>query len=78
MYLIDANLQSNLMAEADASEVAPPGAKNGNLDLKKIASQFAQFMDVDTAKDVSFYLKLCRIFNKSYLELAWSCVYTDL
>ena len=69
------------MAEADidASEVAPPGAKNGKLDLKKIASQFAQFMDVDTAKDVSFYFKLCRIFqNKSYLELAWSCVYANL
>jgi len=28
-------------------------SKNGKLDLNKVASQFAQFMEVDTAKDVS-------------------------
>ena len=27
-------------------------SKNGKLDLNKIASQLAQFMEVDTAKDV--------------------------
>ena len=59
------------MAEVDASEAAPPVVKNGKLDLAKIASQFAQFMDVDTAKEVSFLFKLCRIFNRSYLKLAW-------
>jgi len=40
-------------AESAASEVAFTGAKNGKLDLQKIATQFAQFMDVDTAKEVS-------------------------
>lgn len=39
-------------AESAASEAALPGAKNGKLDLHKIAIQFAQFMDVDTAKEV--------------------------
>ena len=40
------------MAEGDLS-VPAPGAANGKLDLHKIATQFAQFMDVDTAKEVS-------------------------
>lgn len=44
------------MAEAEFAplEVVHPGVKNEKLDLNKIAMQFAQFMDVDTAKDVSF------------------------
>ena len=47
-----------LMAEGTsdiiALEASVSGEKNGKLDLYKIATQFAQFMDVDTAKDVSF------------------------
>ena len=44
------------MAEGDLAslEVPASGAKNGKLDLNKIATQFAQFMDVDTAKEVRF------------------------
>lgn len=44
------------MAEAEFATpgVALTGAKGGKLDLNKIAAQFAQFMDVDTAKEVSF------------------------
>ena len=48
------------MAEAEfaASEVALSGAKNEKLDLSKIATQFAQFMDVSTAKEVSFLVDI--------------------
>ena len=36
-----------------ALEVNQSESKNEKLDLRKIASQLAQFMEVDTAKDVS-------------------------
>lgn len=44
------------MAESDLT-VPAPGVTNGKLDLNKITTQFAQFMDVDTAKEVNFAFK---------------------
>ena len=57
------------MAEGDlaALEVSAPGAKNGKLDLHKITTQFAQFMDVDTAKEVSFIFEAVEIVMYYYL-----------
>ena len=59
------------MAEGDfaVSEVPVPGAKNGKLDLHKISTQFAQFMDVDTAKEVSF------IFHEMVLKHMDTTIY---
>lgn len=42
------------MAENEAaSSVLFSELKNGKLNLNKVATQLAQFMEVDTAKDVS-------------------------